>query len=87
MEEKICPHVKEPCIGPRCSEFVPRHNFIGHYNCGVQDLAVIVWCWLRRTKYKEPTYTGTSCAHCNIRIRSAERWDKDEFKDTRIDYR
>lgn len=80
-EEKICPHVGEPCIGKRCSEFVPRHTYKGEYGYGIQDLVIDLWCWITKKDYPDRTYTGTIYAHCRIRVRSAERWDKDEFKE------
>ena len=80
-EEKICPHVGEPCIGQRCSEFAPRHNFVGGYHWGIQDEFKRLWCLFKRIEYKEKTYVGTSCAHCELGVRSAHRWDKEEFKD------
>ena len=80
-EEKICPHVGEPCIGKGCSEFVPRHTRIVYYNWGIQDEFIKLWCLIKGKEYIEPTGVGTVASHCNIGVRSAKRWDKDEYKE------
>jgi hypothetical protein len=72
-EEKICPYVGEPCIGTRCSEFVPTRSYVGHYNIGIQDVVKMIWCMVVNKEYIEPTYTSTVCAHCRLDIRSARR--------------
>jgi hypothetical protein len=76
---KICPHVKESCIGANCSEFVPRYKYRGYYNNGIQDVLYFIYCKLIGREYKEPSYVGTICAHCKLEIRSARIWDKDEY--------
>ena len=79
--DKICPLVKEPCIGKECSEFSPRYKFRGSYNVGIQDVAVMIWCWLRRVEYVEPMYIGTNGPGCNQNMRAVYRWDGMEIED------
>ena len=76
MIEKICPHVGEPCIGLKCSEFVPRHTRIGYYNWGIQDTFAQIYCMLTCQVWVEETHTITVSAHCKINVSSATRWDK-----------
>ena len=80
-EEKICPMIKEPCLGKKCSEFVPRHTYKGEYGYGLQDLFIDLWCWINKKEYHNLSYVGTICAHCKQNIRAADKWDKDEFKE------
>jgi hypothetical protein len=79
--ECICPVVREPCIGKRCCQFVPRHNYLGTYSVGIQDIAIMIWYRIRGKEYVEPTYTEVVSAHCTFGIKSAIRWDKEEFKE------
>lgn len=76
-DEKICPHVGEPCIGTRCSSFRPRITYTGYYNWGIQDEFKKLYCILTCQEYVEETYIATRSAHCQFGISSAYRWDKD----------
>jgi hypothetical protein len=82
-EEKICPYIKEPCVGKKCSEFIPRHTYIEEYGgCGIQDFVIDIWCLICGKKYPIHTYKETMVAYCRLNIRSArDVWDKDEFKE------
>jgi len=82
--DKICPHIKERCIGKLCSEFTPRYRYRGYYNFGIQDFLRVIYCKIFKIKYVEPSYIGTICAHCHLGIRAAEVWDKEEYMDKRL---
>jgi hypothetical protein len=73
---KVCPYIKEPCIGIACSEFVPRHTRIGYYNWGIQDEFMKLWCMLTMQEYTEQTCVVQVCAHCKQGMSAAYRWDK-----------
>jgi hypothetical protein len=68
---KICPYVTEPCIGLKCSEFIPTHSFTDTYNYSIQEAVREVWCWIMRKEYKEPTFVRTIHCHCKLGVSAA----------------